>query len=227
MRGQMALHRSRDEVGEPAPERGAGVGTMISAGVLAGVACGVRGSVSVQGGTLVLDLSVTDTLGLELVQALRHAPNARAVVSLGADGLRGSALPLRAAREARRADGAKGIVASIQVAPETDDDDGRYLRFGDALLDLAAHRLLRAGVEVPLRRREFDLLAVLVKAQGRTVPREVLMRDAWGYAPGVVSRTVDTHVCQLRRKLEPEPLRPRFILTVPRVGYRVRMPAGG
>ncbi|HEX8151479.1 MAG TPA: helix-turn-helix domain-containing protein, partial [Thermoanaerobaculia bacterium] len=56
----------------------------------------------------------------------------------------------------------------------------------------------------------------------QVVTRNELMRDVWGYADSVVSRTVDTHVAELRRKLERDPRAPRHILTVKKVGYRLK-----
>lgn len=71
-----------------------------------------------------------------------------------------------------------------------------------------------------LTTKERDLLAALRRARGRVVTRAELLREVWGYGPDVVSRTLDTHIGTLRRKLEPIPRRPRHILTVRNVGYR-------
>ena len=68
---------------------------------------------------------------------------------------------------------------------------------------------------------EFDLLLYLVRASGRVVSRDSLMRYVWKYATGVASRTIDQHIARLRHKLEPEPLNPRHILTVRKAGYRI------
>jgi DNA-binding response OmpR family regulator len=77
------------------------------------------------------------------------------------------------------------------------------------------------GRPVLLRPKEFELLMALVRRRGTVVARLDLLREVWGYGSDVVSRTVDTHVGELRRKLETNPARPRHILTVRKSGYRL------
>lgn len=92
-------------------------------------------------------------------------------------------------------------------------------RFGDVVVNAAARTVTRAGAAVPLRPREFDLLLALCRRRGAAVSRDELLRDVWGYGDDVVTRTVDTHVAELRRKLEADPAHPRWIVTVPKAGY--------
>ncbi|MGQ0446111.1 MAG: response regulator transcription factor [Beijerinckiaceae bacterium] len=92
--------------------------------------------------------------------------------------------------------------------------------FGDIRIEPGANAVYRDNVPVPLRPREFDLLMALVRRSGVTASRRNLLNEVWGYEIDVVSRTVDTHVAELRRKLEPDPARPRHILTVRKTGYR-------
>jgi len=73
---------------------------------------------------------------------------------------------------------------------------------------------------VLLAPKEFDLLWALVEANGAAVSREHLMERVWGYGADVLSRTVDTHIAELRRKIEADPANPRHIVTVWKVGYR-------
>jgi DNA-binding response OmpR family regulator len=94
------------------------------------------------------------------------------------------------------------------------------LACGDLVIEVGERRVTRRGREVSLRPREFDLLTALVKRRGELVSRMELLRDVWGYDTSVVSRTVDTHVAELRRKLEPDPTNPRHIITVLKGGYR-------
>jgi two-component system alkaline phosphatase synthesis response regulator PhoP len=82
--------------------------------------------------------------------------------------------------------------------------------------------VLRGGTPVELAPKEFELLVALLGARGSVVPRLELMRQVWGYSAAVVTRTVDTHVAELRRKLESDPASPRHILTVRKVGYRLK-----
>jgi two-component system response regulator MtrA len=79
----------------------------------------------------------------------------------------------------------------------------------------------RAGRPVALTPREFELLLALVRRRGAAVSRADLLREVWQYQRDVVSRTVDMHVAELRRKLEPDPSHPRHIRTVWKVGYRL------
>ena len=71
------------------------------------------------------------------------------------------------------------------------------------------------------RPKEYALLVALLKRGGRVASRFELLREVWGYAEDVLSRTVDTHVAMLRRKLEHDPAHPRHIVTVRTFGYRI------
>ena len=92
---------------------------------------------------------------------------------------------------------------------------------GDLTVDFGARVVRRAGVEIALRPKEFDLLAALVRHRGRVVSRGDLLREVWGYAPGTESRTVETHLAALRERLGDDPQAPRYIVTVRRAGYRL------
>jgi DNA-binding response OmpR family regulator len=94
------------------------------------------------------------------------------------------------------------------------------LAFGDVRVHQRGRRVTRAGREVRLTRKEYDLLVYLVEHQGDVVTRERLLDEVWGYERFPTTRTVDTHVLRLRRKLEADPDRPRFIHTVHGQGYR-------
>jgi len=93
-------------------------------------------------------------------------------------------------------------------------------RFGDVEVDVNARTVRRGKERVELTPKEFDLLIALLRRQGRVISRNELLRAVWGYSASVVSRTVDTHVAELRRKLEPDAAEPRHILTVWKVGYK-------
>ncbi|HKC42126.1 MAG TPA: DNA-binding response regulator [Gemmatimonadales bacterium] len=93
--------------------------------------------------------------------------------------------------------------------------------FGDVSVDFATHQVYRADRPVELRPKEYALLAALLQRGGRVASRLELLREVWGYAEDVMSRTVDTHVAMLRRKLEHDPAHPRHIVTVRTFGYRI------
>ena len=96
--------------------------------------------------------------------------------------------------------------------------------FGDARLRLHERQAFRNGIEVPLTRKEFDLLVYLVEHRGEVVTRNRLLDEVWGYERFPTTRTVDTHILRLRRKFEADPDRPAFILTVHGHGYRFVAP---
>jgi two-component system alkaline phosphatase synthesis response regulator PhoP len=100
-------------------------------------------------------------------------------------------------------------------------DPGERYVFGDVDVDPRTRTVVRAGVEVALRPKELDLLLALLQHNGGVVSRTELLREVWGYDTSVVSRTVDTHIAELRRKLEPDPAAPRHLLTVRKTGYRL------
>lgn len=97
------------------------------------------------------------------------------------------------------------------------------VRFGDVAVHPATRVVTRAGRPVPLRPKEYDLLGALLRHEGRVVGRAELLREVWGYHESVLSRTLDTHVGELRRKLEEDPAAPRHILTVRKAGYRLAL----
>ena len=97
----------------------------------------------------------------------------------------------------------------------------RQLAVADIAIDLGTRRVRRAGKVILLRRMEFDVLAKLMERAGVVVTRRELLQSVWGYKEDVVSRTVDQHVFELRRKLGHEPGTPGYIQTEQRVGYRL------
>ena len=110
----------------------------------------------------------------------------------------------------RRSTGA----ARVSTAPPAE-------RFGDVEVDRAARTVTREGVPVYLAPMEFELLLALLQRKGAVASRQELMREVWGHSAVVVSRTVDTHIAELRRKLEHDPAEPKHILTVRKAGYRL------
>jgi DNA-binding response OmpR family regulator len=94
------------------------------------------------------------------------------------------------------------------------------LQFGDATLDLAAHRLFRAGVEVPLTAKEFRMLAYFLQRPGRALTRNDILNAVWGRSVIVTGRSVDRCVTTLRAKIEPDPHHPRYLQTIRDIGYR-------
>ena len=92
--------------------------------------------------------------------------------------------------------------------------------FGDVRIRLRGRQVFKAGQEVRLTRKEFDLLRYLVEHRGEVVTRDRLLDEVWGYEQFPTTRTVDTHVLRLRQKFEKDPEHPAWILTVHGQGYK-------
>ena len=114
--------------------------------------------------------------------------------------------------------GANGTGGDVRASPARPTPQ----RFGEVEVDAATRSVTRAGETVPLAPLEFDLLVALLRRDGAVVSRLDLLREVWGYRAVVVTRTVDTHIAELRRKLEHDPATPRHILTVRKTGYRLQ-----
>ena len=94
----------------------------------------------------------------------------------------------------------------------------------DVQVDLAGHRLLRDGQELPVKPKAFELLTFLLQHPGQVFNRDQLLEQVWGYDYAGESRTVDVHMHWLRAQVEADPSSPRFLHTVRGVGYVFRRP---
>jgi DNA-binding response OmpR family regulator len=97
------------------------------------------------------------------------------------------------------------------------------LNFGDVELDLIRQTAARGKKRIHLTAKEFAMLRLLAEMPGEPVSRERFLDVVWGYAAFPTTRTVDSHVASLRRKLEPDPDEPRWIKTVHGVGYKLEV----
>jgi DNA-binding response OmpR family regulator len=100
------------------------------------------------------------------------------------------------------------------------EEDGNILVFGQNVVDFRRQVLRTPGGEEELSYKEGMLLKKLSQSKGEVVLRDALLREVWGYTGGVQTRTIDQFVLALRKKIEPDPKRPRHLLTVPGQGYR-------
>lgn len=103
--------------------------------------------------------------------------------------------------------------------------DDAPLEAGDVKVDLDQHRVFVRGEEVHLRRKEFELLRLLVENAGRVLTRDVLIDRVWGTDYIGDTKTLDVHVKRLRSRVEADPSDPRLITTVRGVGYRFDVPS--
>jgi DNA-binding response OmpR family regulator len=92
--------------------------------------------------------------------------------------------------------------------------------FGDCRLDCDARTFTRAGREVPLSPKEFELLRFFASRRGQALSRDLIMNSVWGYDAAVTPRSIDRFVNALRNKIEPSPTKPRYIRTVREFGYK-------
>lgn len=97
---------------------------------------------------------------------------------------------------------------------------GNSVRVGDLEIDFQQKRVMRRGRFVDFTTLEFDILRYFVEHRGRTVSRKQMLRDVWGISGEIATRTIDRHVASLRKKIEPQDNRPRYIETVYGIGYK-------
>jgi len=175
---------------------------------------------------ILLDLMLPGMGGFEFLEAYRARGHEEPVLILSARGqqvdkLRG--FRLGADDYVTKPFDLFELLARVRVILQRsygEPDDDPLIQFGDVTLDPRARTAHRNGREVGLSPKELDLAIALVQQAGAAVSREDLLREVWGYKAAVRTRTVDTHVLQLRKKLEPDPGSPRHFHTVPKFGYR-------
>jgi DNA-binding winged helix-turn-helix (wHTH) protein len=114
----------------------------------------------------------------------------------------------------------EAVARAQRPAQPTDYAHEWRLQFDGLRVDPWKRTVHRDGMLIELRPKEFDLLLALIGARGRVMTRTELLAQVWQYEPGVVSRTVDTHLGELRRKIEHDSSQPRHIITVRKVGFR-------
>jgi two-component system KDP operon response regulator KdpE len=116
------------------------------------------------------------------------------------------------------------LSAVLHDAQRAGTQHAPVVRAGDIELNVPGQQCRRAGADIHLSRREFDLLLFLMKNQETALTHTKLLRAVWGGAEGDASGRVRSCVNALRRKIEQDPTRPRYLLTEPWVGYRFRNP---
>ncbi|HVC18559.1 MAG TPA: response regulator transcription factor [Vicinamibacterales bacterium] len=106
------------------------------------------------------------------------------------------------------------VEALLRRPPLAAGTAGASCRFGEVLIDFRRPEMTRGGQAVELSAREFQLLRQCVQHRGATLSSQELLNEVWGYDAMPLTRTVDVHVAGLRQKLEANPHRPRYLLTV-------------
>ena len=180
---------------------------------------------------VILDLMLPDQSGFRVLRELREGGLVSPVLILTARGaeedkVRG--LRLGADDYVTKPFGLLELLARVDAllrrtsgAPASMAAETAAITVGDITLYPATHTVQRGAELVALRPKEYELLLALARRAGRVVTRAELLTEVWGYSDDVMSRTVDTHIAELRRKLESDPTAPRHVLTVRKVGYRL------
>jgi two-component system, OmpR family, KDP operon response regulator KdpE len=183
---------------------------------------------------VILDLGLPDLDGVEVIHGLRGWTDAPIIVLSGrADSTdKVEALDAGADDYVTKPFGMDELLARMRAVSRraTADGDVPQVRLGDLVVDLAAKRVVRVATDetqqtagnadVRLTPTEWHLLEVLLRNPGKLMSQQQLLADVWG--PGYADATgnLRLYMAQLRRKLEPDPARPRWLLTEPGMGYR-------
>jgi DNA-binding response OmpR family regulator len=176
---------------------------------------------------LILDIMLPGMDGFAVLEALREDGFDRPVLMLTARGeeadkVRGFRLDVD--QYVTKPFGLLELLERVRslLRRRRDEDDGTdpVLRFGSVVVDLRARTVHKDGHKVSVTPRALDLLVALVRNEGRVMSRHDLLREVWDHRAAIVTRTVDSHVSELRQKIEDDPARPAHIHTVWKVGYR-------
>jgi two-component system KDP operon response regulator KdpE len=178
---------------------------------------------------ILLDLGLPDRDGLEVARELRGW-SATPIIVLSARGREEDkvrALDLGADDYLTKPFGVDELLARIRVALRhaalpPGAGPGPVFEAGDLRVDLAARRVSRADQEIHLTPTEYKLLTTLVRHAGKVLTHRQLLKDVWGSNYVNQSHYVRVYMGQLRQKIEADPARPRFLLTEPGVGYRLK-----
>jgi DNA-binding response OmpR family regulator len=174
---------------------------------------------------MILDVMLPKKSGLDVCKELRKNGSQTPIIMLTARGQEIDkivGLKLGADDYVTKPFGLLELLARVEALLRRDHAPERVHRecFGALAIDRAARAVYRNEAAVDLAPKEFDLLIALVRRNGAVATRLELMREVWGYSDAVITRTIDTHIAELRRKLETDPARPEHIVTVRKVGYR-------
>jgi two-component system, OmpR family, KDP operon response regulator KdpE len=176
---------------------------------------------------LILDLGLPDVSGIEVIRSVRVGSSLPIIVLSVRDDERGKveALDLGADDYVTKPFGTEELVARIRTAlRHRFQAQGAAPLFvlGELAIDLVRRIVRRAGSEVHLSPKEYDLLAELVANAGKVLTHRHILMKVWGPAHTEDAQYLRVFIRNLRHKLEPDPARPRYILTEPGVGYRLR-----
>jgi two-component system KDP operon response regulator KdpE len=175
---------------------------------------------------IVLDLGLPDLEGTEVCRRVRVQSAVPIVVlsARGAEADKVNALDLGADDYVTKPFGPEELLARIRVAlrrvmSEEETEKG-LLRAGDLTIDYDRRRVLRGDTEIRLTPKEFELLSLLARNHDRVLTHRAILKEVWGASAVEQPEHLWTLVAQLRKKIEPDPSSPRYLLSEPWVGYR-------
>jgi two-component system, OmpR family, KDP operon response regulator KdpE len=173
---------------------------------------------------VILDLGLPDMDGTEVIHGVRGWSSTPIIVLSvwGAEHQKVAALDAGADDYVTKPFGMDELLARLRAAVRraAPAPDEPVVTTQDFTVDLATKRVTRDGADVRLTPTEWQLLEILVRSRGRLITQKQLLQDVWGPSYGSESNYLRVYIAQLRRKLEPEPSRPRYLLTEPGMGYR-------
>jgi len=179
---------------------------------------------------VLLDLGLPDIDGIEVLERLREWTQVPVIVVSARDQEEQKIRALDAGADdyLTKPFGAGELLARIRVAlrhadRKKDGADEPVFKVGDLEVDFAKRLVFVAGRAVHLTPTEYKLLTVLLRSGGKVVTHRHLLKEVWGMAFAEHTHYLRVFMAQLRHKLETDPARPRYLLTEPGVGYRVRV----
>jgi two-component system KDP operon response regulator KdpE len=178
---------------------------------------------------VILDLVLPDGTGTDVVRELRTWSSAPVIVlsAVGDEHEKVAALDAGADDYVTKPVGIDELIARLRaVLRRATPSAEPVLTIGELELDLEKRELRVGGKPVHLTPHQFDLLRVLARNEGKLLTHRAILQEVWGPGYGSESNLLHVHVSQLRRKIEPDPSRPRYLLTEPGAGYRLVDPAG-
>jgi two-component system, OmpR family, KDP operon response regulator KdpE len=173
---------------------------------------------------VILDLVLPDGRGTEVCRELRTWSSVPVIVlsAVGDESEKVAALDAGADDYVTKPFGLDELLARLRAALRRVDGAAEpVFEVGELRVDLAAREVSFAGAPVQLTPHEFALLGLLARNEGKLLTHKAILEEVWGHAYNAESHYLHVYVSQLRRKLEPEPSRPRYILTEPGAGYRL------
>ena len=177
---------------------------------------------------VILDLVLPDGSGIDVCGELRTWTNVPILVlsAVGDEQEKVAALDAGADDYVTKPFGLDELLARLRAAlRRVDAVTGPVVELGDLVVDLERRLVTLRGEPVSLTPTEFELLRLFVRNEGKLLTHPTILREVWGPRYGDESHYLHVYVSQLRRKIEPDPARPRFLLTEPGAGYRLVRPS--